>query len=321
MNKGASETAPGHGKDGAAGTGFNRPRASASRASGGLHGLRQHLTREGSAACSTHHGCLRCRPAAPGRPAAFEARPPPSVKPSPLPPSSAAHTPDAHTDCRRRLTIRFHITGDQLQGTVEVARQTDTSQSLTILGWSGRTDASSRRVLTDALRAAAHPDTPVRLPAFAAAARDLFRHTAKTLPPNPSDHPPRNRPSDPCIADTLHAELLAAIDALRTAARHRPRVTITDRAEADRLLPQALSALRELYALFFSYLEHALQPLEPLVTRGAVRAFILETCHELDDLTASHTLGDMYAETLSVTDSSDKLIGLEVDGSLGVSLR
>ena len=112
---------------------------------------------------------------------------------------------------------------------------------------------------------AADPDNHARLPA-SAAARDLFRHTSKTLPPNPvrrsrrrAWHPARDRLSDPFTA-------------------------------ADRFLPDALSALQELYTLFFSYLEHALQPLEPLVTRAALRAFILETRNEIDDLTARHTL-------------------------------
>ena len=213
------------------------------------------------------------------------------------------------------------MTGGQLQVTIEVARCTDAAHAGTLLGWAGRLDAFSCRVLTAALRAAAQPDTPARLPAFAAAARDLFRHTAKTLPPNPNGHPPtrarhpaRGGPSDPCIAatDSQHADLLAAIDALRHAARHRPRLTVTDRAEA-------LSALQELYALFFSYLEHALRPLEPLVTRAAVRAFILETHRELDDLTARHTLGDGYAETLTVTDSGDRVVSLDVEVSLRVT--
>ena len=260
--------------------------------------------REGPAACSTHHGCACCRPAS-------------RAKPSPFPPPSAAHTPNTHTDCRRRLTIGFQITGDQLQGTVEVACCTDATHAGTLLGWAGRIDAFSRRVLTAALRAAAHPDTPAHLPAFAAAARDLFRHSAKTLPPNPHGHPRRRARypvrdtlPDPCIAnaDALHTDLLAAIDALRTAARHRPCVIITDRAEA-------LSALQELYALFFSYLEHALQPLEPLVAPDAVHAFVLETRHELDDLTACHSLDDGYAETLTITESGDKSVILAIEGS------
>ena len=213
------------------------------------------------------------------------------------------------------------MTGEQLQVTIEVARCTDAAHAGTLLGWAGRLDAFSCRLLTDALRAAAQPDSPARLPAFAAAARDLFRHTAKTLPPNPNGHPPtrarhpaRDEPSDPCIADAdaLHADLLAAIDALHAAACHRPRVTITDRTEA-------LSALQELYALFFSYLELALQPLEPLVTRAALRAFILETRHEFDNLTARHTLGDGYAETLTVTKSGNNTISLEVAGPPSVA--
>ena len=244
------------------------------------------------------------------------------MKPPRLPPASAAHIPAARPDCRGGLTIAYQITRKQLQVTVEVACWTDATHARTLLGWAGRLDAFSCRLLTDALRAAAHPDTPARLPAFAAAARDLFRHTANTLPPNPIGHsrhrtryPDRGRPSNPCIADAdaLHAELLTAIDALRTAARLRPRLTITHRAAADRLLPQAFSALQELYALFLSYFEQALQPLEPLVTPDALRAFILDTHQELDHLTACLTLGDGYAETLTITEPGYNAISIEVD--------
>ena len=214
------------------------------------------------------------------------------------------------------------MTGDQLQVTVEAARCTDAAHAHITLGWAGRIDACSRRVLTAALRTAAHPDTPARLPAFAAAARDLFRHTARTLPPNPisrpcrrNAHPARGQPSGPCIAatDSLHRDLLAAIHALRTAARHRPRVTITNRAEA-------LSALQELYALFFSYLEHALQPLEPLVTPAAIHAFVLETHHELDDLTARLTGCTVYVEALTIDQPDHNAISLEAEAFLGTTV-
>ena len=98
-------------------------------------------------------------------------------------------------------------------------------------------------------------------------------------------YPARYGLSDPFIAgaDALHGDLLAAIDELRNAARLRPHVAITDRAEA-RFVKEALSALQGLYALFGSYLEHALQPLEPHISRDTVRTFILETRRELDDL-------------------------------------
>ena len=211
-------------------------------------------------------------------------------------------------------------------------------QALTTLGWAGCIDAVSRRLLMDALRTAAHPGNPARLPVFAAAARDLFKHTSKTLAPHPerrmrrrrAAHPARDRPSDTFIAaagaraDALHDDLLsssqgrAAIDTLRRDARLRPRVTLTDRAAA-RLVNEALSALQALYALFGSYLEHALQPLEPHISRDAVRAFVLETRDEVDDLAACHTLGDLYLESLTITAPGDSPISLEVEGSLGAA--
>ena len=110
----------------------------------------------------------------------------------------------------------------------------------------------------------------------------------------------------------------AAIDALRRDARLRPRVTATDRA-ASRLVNEALSALQALYALFGSYLEHALQPLEPHISREAVRAFILETRDEVDALAACHTAGDVYLESLTITAPGDSPISLEVEASLGAA--
>ena len=212
------------------------------------------------------------------------------------------------------------MTGDQLQVTVEVACQTDRMQVLTTIGWADCIDDVSRRVLTNALRAAADEGYPVRIHAFAAAARDLFQHTCETLTPCPAHHGLSKRIT--AETDTPHGDLLssskglAAIDALRHAARLRPRVTVTDRA-ATRLVNEALSALQELYALFGAYLEQALQPLEPLIGRDAIHAFVLETRAEVDELAACHTVGDVYVECLTITEPGDNAISLEVEASLG----
>ena len=216
---------------------------------------------------------------------------------------------------RGRLSIGFQMTGDQLQVTIEVACHTDRMQVLTTIGWADCIDAFSRRLLTDTLRTAAQPGNPACLHVFAATARDLFRHSAKTLPPHPAGH----GLADPFSADAnaLHGDLLAATCALRNACRLRPRLTITDRAEAGRCVAQALSALHGLYASFGSYLEHALQPLEPHVTRQAVRAFVLETRAELDELAACHTVGNVYAESLTITEPGDNTINLALEASLG----
>ena len=171
------------------------------------------------------------------------------------------------------------MTGGQLQVTVEVACRTDRMQVLTTIGWAARLDACSRRLLTDALRTAAQPDPAARAPLFAALARDLFRHAVHTLPPNPGKRTRRHRAASP--------------------ARHRPP-------------GGAIAALG-------IYLEHALQPLEPHISRDAVRAFTLETRRELDDLTACRTAG-VYVEDLTVTECGDKSTSLEVEGSLGVAV-
>ena len=206
-------------------------------------------------------------------------------------------------------------------------------QALTTIGWAGRLDACSRRLLTDALRTAAQPDNPARLHVFAAAARDLFRHAVQTLPFNAGNRTRRHRaafsnrhrPPDACVAEPgiedpiLHDDLLAAIHTLHTAARLQPRVTLTDSAAIDRLTQATLPALHGLFATLGTYLEHALQPLEPHISRDAVRAFILEMRRELDDLAACRTAG-VYVEDLTVTECGDKSTSLEVEGWLGVAV-
>ena len=272
------------------------------------------------------------------RPDMSVVQPPPSrhppacfARPSPLPPSSTAGAPASRPDCRGRLSIGYQITGDQLQVTIEVACQTDRMQVLTTIGWASRIDDVSRCVLTNALHAAADECCPVRIHAFAAAARDLFKHAAKALAARHKDrarrrcfrHPAAARPSDNVIPEPgpLHDQLLAAIDDLRNTARLRPRITATDRAEAGRCVAEALSALHGLYALLGSYLEHALQPLEPLIGRDAIHAFVLETRAEVDELAACHTAGDVYLESLTVTEAGDKTVSLEVEGALGCGAK
>lgn len=262
--------------------------------------------RVGSAACSTAARCRR-----------------PRTNPRlPLPSSPCA--PASRPDRRGRLGIAYQITGDQLQVTIEVACRTDRMQVLTTIGWADCIDNVSRRVLTNALHAAADECCPVRLHAFAAAARDLFQHTCETLTPCPAHHGLSKRIS--AATGAPHGGLLssskglAAIDHLRNDARLRPRVTGTNRA-ATRLVNEALSALQELYALFGDYLEQALQPLEPFIGRDAIHAFVLETRAEVDELAACHTVGNVYVESLTITEPGDEAISLEVEAALGATPR
>ena len=297
------------------------PRASASRASGGLHGLRQHLMREGSAACSAvgHAAGLVCHPSC------RYASPRGCAKPPRLPLASAACDPAAHPDCRGRLSVGYQITAARLQGQIEFAYRTDWTQVTTTILWGGQLDDYSRRVLTGALRAAANEARPVRIHAFAAAARDLFRHSSQTLAARRMSRwlyrstgcPVRDPPWDTAIAeiDPLHGDLLVAIDDLCKAACLQPRVTIVDCAEADDSLQDALSALQELSDLLGDYLELVLQPLTLPVSRDAIHAFIQETRREVDELAACHAVGGVYVESLNVIDPGDKSVNIEIEGS------
>ena len=251
---------------------------------------------------------------------------------SPTLPRSAAYAPAARPDCRGRVSIGYLITRDQLQGTVEFAYQTDSTKVLTTILWAGCLDDFSRRVLADALRAAADEGHPIRIHAFAAAARELFRHTSQTLTPHAGGrgrrrrarYPDRDGPLDALISEasagleSLHDELLAAIDELRKDGHLRPRVVVAEGAEAERFVREALSTLQGLFAAIGSFLERVLRPLHPHISRDAVRAFVLETRSEVDELAACCTADAVYVEALTVTELGDKSESLVVEVSLDV---
>ena len=171
----------------------------------------------------------------------------------------------------------------------------------------------------------------MRIHAFAAAARDLFRCASQTLAARHKarahrrcfGHPSRDGPSHNFISEAgaLHHELLAAIDDLRKAACLPPRVTVVQGAEADDSLQDALSALQGLFDSMDGYLELILKPLTPPISRDAIHAFILETRREVDELAACHTAGDVYVESLAITEPGGKAVDLEVKGSLGFAAQ
>lgn len=229
--------------------------------------------------------------------------------------------------CRGRLVIGFQVTADRLQGRVEFAYRTDRTQVTTTILWGGRLDDVSRRVLTDALRAAAQPPASARMHAFAVAARDLFRHATRAWAARRSYrpgrgcfvHPTPHPPALDCIpaASPLHDDLLVAARDLRSRVRLQPLVTIAQDRWARRSLQATLSALQELSDLIADYLEQALWPLAPYIGRHAVHAFIRETRREVDDLAACLAAGNVYTETLTITEPGDNTVSIEIEASLG----
>jgi len=264
----------------------------AHRPSGRLDGLRRHPTHEGSALCSTQHGCPCRRPAA----------------------ARLLRTP---SDCPDRLKIGYQITAGRLQGLVEFAYRTDWTQVTTTVLWGGRIDDPSRRALTAALRAATGSGRTARIHAFAAVARDLFRHAARALAARRRARAPQTCAGHPTDGGPLHDGLLAAARDLREAARLGPRVTVLAGADAEDSLQDALTALQAFAASLSDYLDLVLQPLTLPISRDAIHAFILETRREVDELSACWAVGDGYVEELTVTESEDKAISLEVEGWLG----
>ena len=233
-------------------------------------------------------------------------------------------------NCAGHLKIGCQITADRHQGQVEFTYRTDWTQVLTTILWGGRIDDVSRRILTNALRATADERHPVRIHAFAAAARDLLRHTLQTLAVRRKSRARRRcfgHLNPVGVSDDLgpaaappHDDLLAAINDLPKVVCLRPRVTIPQGAQADGSLQEALSALRGLSDLIDNCLEQFLQPLALRIGRHAVRTFILEIRREVDELAACQTVGDVYVESLTIAEPGDKPIRLEVEGFLGIAV-
>ena len=229
-----------------------------------------------------------------------------------------------------RLAIGFQVTGGQIQSRVEIAYRTDWAQVLTTAWWWGRIDDFSCRALAEALRVAADAGHPVRIHAFAAAARDLFRHSSLTFLPHPkgcsrgcrSTYVPHVGLSDAFNPEagnaggSWHDELIAVIDELSTDARVRRCERVTKSAEAARLVREALSALQALYTSVGDYLEQVLQPLHHYISRDAVQAFVLEARREPEGLAACHGVGKVYVEDFGVKETNDKSVSLEVEGFL-----
>ena len=227
-----------------------------------------------------------------------------------------------------RLRISYQITADRLQGEVEFAYRKDWTQVLTTILWGGRIDDASRRLLVDALLLAADESCPVRIHVFAAAARDLFRHASHVLAarrkgralPTCFGHRSRSSVFENAIPvphdGPLHDGLLAAARDLRSVARLRPGVTVEVDPVADDSLRATLSALQGVLGSMGDYLEQVMKPLTLPVSRDAIHALILEIRREANEMAACRPLGDVYVETLAVTESHDNAVDLEVEGWL-----
>ncbi|MDE0205683.1 MAG: hypothetical protein OXP66_06630 [Candidatus Tectomicrobia bacterium] len=232
--------------------------------------------------------------------------------------SRAEYCPAPLAPSGNRLRIAFRITGRQLQGTVDIACRTDRMHTRTTILWCRRIDDFSRRLLADALRAG-DPGEPVRIQAFAAAARDLLRYTLRTLITSHKDRPLRARfghsprhPQPPgCIDDSARRrdELLAAIADLLGHTRLRPRVTVVQGAEAAGSLSQALSAVVAMTDSIVDFLEQVLQPLP--------RAFVLEIRAEFEDLAPRRMDHQVYTQRLTATRVSARTVCVELEACPG----
>lgn len=210
-------------------------------------------------------------------------------------------------------------------------------------------DDFSRQVLAGAKRVAEDVENPIRLNLFAAAVRELFGHTLHTLAPDanvlacgwykpePNTSGPTRRQrakyatqgglADAFIEDAgvdvahLHDRAIAAINQLSKYTHVRPGVIVSDQAEVDRFVGDALSALQGLFDSFASCREEVVQALYDQIDREVVDAFISETLQGIDELATHHTIDEVYIDDLSVTSLTERSIGLKAKGSLGVELQ
>jgi len=229
-------------------------------------------------------------------------------------PSFAAGNSVAFPD---RLRISYQITADRLQGELEFAYRRHWTQLLTTVLWGGRIDDASRRLLVEALHLAAAEASPVHIHVFAAATRDLFTHASHVLA---ARHKGPAGVAQPRIhvteAPHPHHGLLAAARKLRSAARLQPCLMVEVGADADDSLRATLSALQGVFGSMGDYLEQVLKPLTLPVSRAAVHAVVLRTRREVNGLAACRAHGNVYAETLAVTESGGGSVTIEIEGSL-----
>jgi len=219
------------------------------------------------------------------------------------------------------------VTRRRIRGTVEIAYRTDRKQVLLTILWCTRLDRFSRRVLAQALCAAGDERCRVRIQAFSAAARDLIRHTLRTLTAPHGGRPrggcfpyaARDAPPDSSVPELGPGsdELFAAIGHLRNRARLRPRLTVVEGAEAAVSLQEALSALQGICGSITDFVEQVLQPLARHRVCNAVRAFVLATRAEFDDLAARLSDDGVYVQSLTVTKVSAGSACVELEASLG----
>lgn len=83
----------------------------------------------------------------------------------------------------------------------------------------------------------------------------------------------------------------------------------TDVSSQDTL---SVSALQELPDSLGHCLEQVLRPLTLPISRDAFHAVILEIRREVDELAACHPIGDVYVESVAITQPDGRSVDLEI---------
>jgi Predicted pPIWI-associating nuclease len=217
----------------------------------------------------------------------------------------------------------------------------------TLRGW--LVDDFSQHVLTGAFRVVADRENPLRLNLFAAAVRELFGHTLHALAPDTevtqcswyapefdTNGPTRRQRvkyatqgglSDAFIAevgvdvDHLHDNAIASIKLLSKYTHVRPGVLVTDQAEIDAFVDEALSALLGLFESFKECRDEVLRAIYKHIDQEVFSSFISETIQEIDEIATHYEVNIVWIDDVEITTLSAHHVEFKVTGSIDAELQ
>lgn len=212
-------------------------------------------------------------------------------------------------------------------------------------------DAFSQKVLHGAERVLSDRENPIRLNLFAAAIRELFRHTLDERAPDASvigcswyvqDKDPgikgptrvqkakyatQGGLSDAYVAelgvdvDHLHRRANKVVNKLHKYTHVQPGVIVEDEDQIERFATDALEAYYSLIASFDACRDEVLEALYEDVDREVVDAFVSETLLAIDELASRYSIEMVEIGNLEITSLTDKIIDFKVEGSITVQLQ
>ncbi|GAA0574698.1 hypothetical protein GCM10009416_11750 [Craurococcus roseus] len=206
-----------------------------------------------------------------------------------------------------------------------------------------------KTVLSGCLRVVEDEDNPVRLNFFAAGVREIFGHVLHRLAPDrevsacswfkqePTTKGPTRKQrakyatqgglSDGFIEEAgidvshLHDEAIHAVDRLSKFTHIRPGVVVTDQAQIEAFVGDALAALEGLFASFEQCRKQVVEAVFDHIDEEVVSALISDTILSLDELASHHSVEEVCAEEMRVTGITHEAVTFAIAGTVGVELQ